>query len=154
MIALVAGFFAGLINTVAGGGPILTLVALALAGVDPRIANLTSTVALMPGQMVSGVRGWRLGFAGGRRAMLPLCLAGAGGAVGGVLLAVTPSHSFQVVVPWLVLFATIIYVLSWRPRPTKRAPDPGRTHGFRRLPSSSFRSSGFMADIMAAETAS
>lgn len=111
-IALAAGFFAGLLNTVAGGGPILTLMALSLAGLDPRIANLTSTVALMPGQILSGVRGWRLALRGQRFARSMLGLAAVGGGVGAMLLVVTPSQAFHVLVPWLVLIATLIYVVS------------------------------------------
>ena len=51
---LFAGAMAGLINTLAGGGPVLTLMALTLFGLDPRLANLTSTVALIPGQLRPG----------------------------------------------------------------------------------------------------
>lgn len=113
---VVAGFLAGLINTLAGGGPILTLLALTLAGVDPRTANLTSTVALIPGQILTG-------RAGGRRTandspVLPLsilCLTALGGAIGASLLIVTSAQWFGLLVPWLVLFATIAYIVSPSP---------------------------------------
>ena len=58
LATLLAGVLAGLVNTLAGGGPILTLMALTMLGVDARIANLTSSVALVPGQLLTGRVGW------------------------------------------------------------------------------------------------
>ncbi len=123
---LIAGLLAGLVNTLAGGGPILTLMALTLAGVDPRIGNLTSTVALLPGQLVTGWSGWRAG--GSRVAPHPLPLpllagAAAGGAIGAVLLVLIPARAFAVMVPWLVLFATLAYLAA--PRAKVLAKDRG-----------------------------
>lgn len=109
---IAAGFLAGLINALAGGGPLLTLAALAAAGLDPRIANLTSTVALCLGQLLAGWRG-RRGFGvlsrPGRRPILLLLLATAGGAGGGLLLLRTTPAGFAAIVPWLVLLATLLY---------------------------------------------
>ena len=47
----VAGFWAGMQNALAGGGSFITFPALLFAGLDPRAANITSTVALFPGQI-------------------------------------------------------------------------------------------------------
>lgn len=44
---MVAGFFAGIVNTVAGGGSFLTLPALMLFGLDPKTANATNRIALL-----------------------------------------------------------------------------------------------------------
>lgn len=46
VLLVVAGFVAAAINAIAGGGPVLTLAALVAVGIDPRIANLTSTSTL------------------------------------------------------------------------------------------------------------
>lgn len=46
---IAAGFGVGAVKAIAGGGPLLTLAALTAAGIDPRVASLTSTVALCPG---------------------------------------------------------------------------------------------------------
>ncbi len=109
---LVAGGVAGLINTLAGGGPILTLMVLTLVGIDPRVANLTSTVALLPGQLLTGRSAWR-GDARGLRLTAPMvAIAVVGGAIGAGLLALTPPGRFSQIVPWLVLFATVAYVLA------------------------------------------
>ena len=117
-IAIIALFFAGvaagLINTFAGGGPILTLMALTLVGIDPRIANLTSTVALWPGQLLTGRSAWLSRADTIRLGAAPIAIAVIGGAIGAALLVVTPSHQFGRIVPWLVLFATIAYLLAPR----------------------------------------
>ncbi len=118
---LIAGLLAGLINTLAGGGPILTLMALTLLGVDARIANLTSSVALVPGQLVTGWSGWRAGGSTVR----PLLLAGAaaGGVTGALLLIAIPSRAFAFLVPWLVLFATLAYLGAPRAIGSPVAPE-------------------------------
>ena len=113
LILFLAGFFAGVINAVAGGGPILTLGVLSLTGLDPRIANLTSTVALSPGQLAAGwsvryrLQNVRIGWP-----LLLLALAVLGGAAGATLLLATASPTFNNLVPWLVLLATAIYAAS------------------------------------------
>ncbi len=121
LATLLAGVLAGLVNTLAGGGPILTLMALTMLGVDARIANLTSSVALVPGQLLTGRVGW---LAGGS-IVRPQLLAGAaaGGVVGAVLLIAIPSRAFAILVPWLVLFATLAYVAA--PRATSKPIDAG-----------------------------
>lgn len=112
---LLTGTVAGGVNAIAGGGPILTLGGLALLGIDPRIASLTSTVALSPGQIVAGAMASRsmtsLGWARARMAFAIRCAA-IGGAGGGVLLLQTSTQGFRAIVPWLVLFATVIYALA------------------------------------------
>jgi uncharacterized protein len=121
LVLFATGGVAGIINAVAGGGPILTLGMLSLTGIDSRIANLTSTVALSPGQIAAG---WKV------RHRLhdiqlgqPSLLLGAaifGGALGAGLLLVTASPVFDGLVPWLVLFATGIYAASGFSAVTRR----------------------------------
>ena len=55
LLLFLAGLWAGTQNALAGGGSFVTLPALILAGLDPRAANITSTVALFPGQVTSGL---------------------------------------------------------------------------------------------------
>lgn len=119
-----AGFWAGAQNAVAGGGSFITLSVLVLAGLDPKLANIVSTVAMFPGQIVSAAGGrrlipkdcepsfWRLAF-----------VSLVGGAAGGALLLLTPQALFAWLVPWLVLFATGIFALGAigkRPAGTER----------------------------------
>ena len=102
-----AGLWAGAQNAFAGGGSFITLPALILAGLDPRAANITSTLALFPGQVATAFAGrslvagtYGLSF----RSLFWISLAG--GALGALLLLATPSRFFAALVPWLVLFAT------------------------------------------------
>ncbi len=113
----VASFMAGILNTVAGGGSFLSLPALisgtTLVGVGAVTAQATNTVALWPGQLTSLVAfrkqlrtyGWRL---------LPLALAsGLGGELGGLLLMRTGNRMFRQMLPWLLLFAAVMFILSF-----------------------------------------
>lgn len=110
VILFFAGLWAGAQNALAGGGSFITLPALMFTGMDARAANITSTVALFPGQIATAWTGRR--FASGA-ATLPLqalvVISLAGGAIGAVLLLVTPATVFARLVPWLVLFATAVF---------------------------------------------
>ena len=111
LAVLFAGaLWAGAQNQLAGGGSFITLPALILTGMDARAANITSAVALFPGQVTGGWMGRKnasgtpsLSF----RALVILSLIG--GAIGAVLLLLTPSTVFARMVPWLVLFATAAF---------------------------------------------
>ena len=110
ILLLVAAFFAGALNAVAGGGSFLTLPALVFAGVPPVIANATGTMALLPGYLASA---W--GFREELRSDTGVPLADllvvslVGGAAGALLLLVTPNEIFQGIVPWLMLIATALF---------------------------------------------
>jgi hypothetical protein len=106
----VAAFVAGVQNALAGGGSFLTFPALLLTGLDPRAANITSTVALFPGQVATGLAGRRDVRALPNLALpAMLILSLIGGAVGAFLLLETPTQVFSALVPWLVLFATLVF---------------------------------------------
>jgi uncharacterized membrane protein YfcA len=109
-LILIAGLWAGLQNALAGGGSFITLPALILSGMSPLAANITSTVALFPGQLTSGLAGRRLVSGAGRLPFWALFVISIlGGAVGGLLLLKTSSAVFARLVPWLVLFATAVF---------------------------------------------
>jgi uncharacterized membrane protein YfcA len=107
VLLLVAAVWAGAQNQLAGGGSFITLPALMLTGMDARAANITSTVALFPGQVTGGWIG-RANASGtaslSLRVLIVISLIG--GVIGAVLLLLTPSNVFAHMVPWLVLFAT------------------------------------------------
>ena len=106
MLAIV-GFIAGVQNSLAGGGSFLTFPVLLLTGLPARAANVTSAVALFPGQLMTGY-GSRHGVVGipGLSVRTLFLISLAGGALGALLLLATPSDFFTALVPWLVLFAT------------------------------------------------
>lgn len=105
-----AAAWAGAQNQLAGGGSFITLPALILTGMDARAANITSTVALFPGQVTGGWMGRRLAAGTQSLSLTTLTIISlVGGALGAVLLLLTPSSLFARMVPWLVLFATIAF---------------------------------------------
>lgn len=110
MIAAAAAFLAGAINSVAGGGTLISFPALVWLGLPPITANATSTVAIWPGSLGS-VWGFRseLGQVAARWKWLAIS-SFIGGGLGAILLRSTPAALFQRLVPFLVLFATILFV--------------------------------------------
>jgi uncharacterized protein len=115
MFALVefAAFAAGFINAVAGGGSFLTFPALIAAGVPAIEANASNTVALFPAQIVTsfaardGLRKISVGKAINVPVLSAISLLG--GILGGILLLLTPQTVFSRIVPWLILFATLVF---------------------------------------------
>jgi uncharacterized protein len=118
VLLFIAAVWAGVQNALAGGGSFVTLPALMLTGMDARAANITSTIALFPAQVATGFTGRNnvSGVAGlSFRGLVLISLVG--GALGAVLLLVTPPTFFTRMLPWLVLFATIIFAYgSFAPR--------------------------------------
>ncbi len=110
-----AGLVAGAMNALAGGGSFVTLPALIAAGVPSVQANASSTVALWPGGAASAWTyhsGLRTLCGVGPGPMLALTVAG--GLVGSVLLLWTPSSAFDVLLPWLLLLATLALAFGRR----------------------------------------
>jgi uncharacterized protein len=107
MIAAMAG---GAINAVAGGGTLVTFPALLFFGTSPIVANATSTLALLIGtsgsiygyrKHLDLVRPWLWRFT-------PVSLAG--GFIGALLLTCTSNRTFSRLVPFLILFATVLFL--------------------------------------------
>ncbi len=112
VLVTAAAAAAGLVNAVAGGGTLLSFPSLILAGLSPVSANVTSTVALWPGQ-VSSVWAYRQHLHDERRRALILGVpAVIGGAIGALLLLALPETAFEAVVPWLILFACALLALQ------------------------------------------
>jgi uncharacterized membrane protein YfcA len=109
-LLIVAAFAAGLINSVAGGGSFLTFPALVFTGVPSIIANASSTVALLPGSLASA---WAYRHDFKKSSELPflpaLVVSLAGGIVGALLLLFTPQRTFDFIIPWLLLGATLLF---------------------------------------------
>lgn len=127
IIPLVA-FFAGMTNAIAGGGTFFTFPALTgLAGLTERAANITSTIGIWPGAAASVVaarKEFRNLPPGMTATFFVISIIGA--SLGAWLLLVTPSRTFSLLVPWLLLFATVIFGFS---KPIARWA--GRQHGHR-----------------------
>ena len=110
-----AGLIAGMMNALAGGGSFVTLPALIAAGVPSVNANTSSTVALFPGQLMSA---WTYRDGLGPIGPVPLrslvIATFIGGALGAVLLLLTPIKTFDLVLPWLLAIATVALALGNR----------------------------------------
>lgn len=103
-----AAFLAGIINSIAGGGTLISFPALVWIGRNPIVANATNSAALWPGSF-AGAFGFRRDLAGIRRWLLLLTIPSvAGGALGAVLLLRTSTKTFSQLVPWLIFGATIL----------------------------------------------
>jgi uncharacterized membrane protein YfcA len=121
-LLFVAGLWAGAQNALAGGGSFITLPALIAAGLDPKLANITSTMALFPGQLTTGWAGRSLVSGAERLSFRALAfIAFCGGVGGAFLLIATPGRVFAAMVPWLVLAATALFAWS----SFGRGPKPG-----------------------------
>ena len=117
-LLFLAALWAGIQNALAGGGSFLTLPALMLTGMDARAANITSTIALFPGQVATGMTGrGQASDAADLSFKSLVAISLVGGAIGAVILLITPSGIFARLVPWLVLFATAVFAWgSFGPR--------------------------------------
>ncbi len=110
LLALIAGLAAGAVNSVAGGGTMLSFPTLLFLGLSPVSANATNTIALLTGSLGSVSGYWRQVSKVKRwlRLFAPVSLIG--GLVGGILLVETPESVFDRLVPYLVLFATLLFL--------------------------------------------
>jgi uncharacterized membrane protein YfcA len=109
---LASGVGAGVMNAMAGGGTILVFPTLLFLGQPSIAANATSTVGLLPGVMAS-LFGYRREVATHRNWLKTLFLPSlVGGAIGSVLLLLTPEKAFAHLAPLLILFATLLFMLQ------------------------------------------
>lgn len=112
-LAAGAGVLGGGMNALAGGGSFATMPTLIALGLPSTVANATSNVAVQPGAVASAWA-YRGGLApiGGVGVRTLSAITFTGGLVGSLLLARTPAHAFDVIVPWLLLAATIAIALG------------------------------------------
>ena len=130
LLIFIAAFGAGIMNAIAGGGTFLTLPALVLIGVPTKIANATSSVALWPGNVASTI-GYlpELRSQSGRG--FYFAASALGGLVGALLLLVTEEATFAILIPWLMLVATVLFTAGpsltrWLRRRTPHPRHNGR----------------------------
>jgi uncharacterized membrane protein YfcA len=129
-LLLGAAALAGAVNSVAGGGTLLSFPAALAWGLPGPMANATNALAMSPGSFASAWA-YRRELRGARALILSLLFPTlAGGVTGAVIMRLTPERVFDAIVPWLVLGATLA-ILGQRaiaPRPDAAAapPSPGR----------------------------
>ncbi len=113
-----AALIAGALNSVAGGGSFISFPAIYLSFPEipniPIRANATNTIALWPGSAAS-VGAYRRELSGQLRVLFPMVFVSlVGGLIGALLLLRTPSNIFAKMVPFLMLFATLLFTFSKR----------------------------------------
>ncbi len=115
LLAAGAGIVGGAMNALAGGGTFATLPALIGLGLPSNLANATSNVALLPG---AGASAWayrdELAPVGALSVRVLSAITFAGGLVGSALLVMTPTRAFDLIIPWLLLFAFAVMVFGKR----------------------------------------
>ena len=132
LLLCLAAFVAGAINSVAGGGTLLTFPTLLWMGVPPIAANATSTVALVPGSFAA-FYGYRDELRDSRRELLWFAIPSLiGGVIGALFVDRVGDNTFRRLVPWLIFTATALFaaqpaIKAWLARvtphdPSKRAP--------------------------------
>ena len=112
LFLFIAGFFGGVLNSIAGGGSFITFPALIFVGIAPITANATNTFASCAGYM-SGTYAFRKELSQ-HKAELPRIIAISliGGILGAWLLLQTPETLFREAIPWLLLFATVLFIFG------------------------------------------
>ena len=113
VILIAAAFLGGALNSLAGGGSLVTFPALLFAGLNPIDANASSVVALFSGTFAGAWAYRRNILAVAEFSVLGLfVLSLVGGLIGALLLLWTPATIFAALVPWLILFATIVFAVG------------------------------------------
>jgi uncharacterized membrane protein YfcA len=136
-----AGLIGGAVNSVAGGGSLISFPALLAVGYPSLTANVTNTVALFPGYVGATVA-YRSELEGQRARLLALGVTSvAGGVAGSVLLLTTPASAFKTAVPFLILLACALFALQ---------PLAARTLARHRDGSKEHRSVGLQLAVFAA----
>lgn len=132
---MAAGLLAGVVNSVAGGGSLLTFPTLVGLGFSPLVSNVTNTVGVSPGNL-GGSFGFRRELRDQGGTLLRCGLFGAaGGLAGGLLLLATPSSALKVTIPVLIGVAALLILVQPRlarwlqARSSRERPHPWRAAG-------------------------
>lgn len=111
-VLVIAGIVAGAVNAMAGGGSLISFPALLFVGYSPLVANVTNTVALVPGYLGGSVA-YQAELKGQRRNVRELGIISlVGGLLGAFLLLAGPASLFKAIVPWLILFACALLLVQ------------------------------------------
>ena len=112
LVLLAAGLVGGAANALAGGGTFFTFPALMAIGLPPTAASATSTFSLWGGRVAAVLPQWRVIDVRQPFVRRRILIALAGGATGAFLLLSTAERAFLHIVPWLLAFATVMFIFS------------------------------------------
>jgi uncharacterized protein len=109
---LSAAILAGALNAIAGGGSFISFPALAFTGIPLIPANATNNIGAWTG-LVASSGAYRNRLNVSKAVLVPLMIVSLiGGALGALLLLKTPAHTFNRLLPWLMLGATLLFVFG------------------------------------------
>ena len=109
-----AGLLGGMVNSIAGGGSFITFPALMFVGIPPVSANATNTFASCGGYL-SGAYAFKDDLRSHKKELPKLIfIALLGGVLGAWLLLQIPEEAFRTSIPWLLLFATLLFIFGGR----------------------------------------
>ncbi|HEY3288716.1 MAG TPA: sulfite exporter TauE/SafE family protein [Anaerolineae bacterium] len=108
IVLFVAAVIGGGINSMAGGGSLITFPSLIAFGVSPVMANASNTAALLPGSISSAIA-YRSELPSQRKTLLTLAIPSALGGLAGAVALIAAPEIFGKIVPFLVLFATLLF---------------------------------------------
>lgn len=112
VIIFFAAVAAGGVNALAGGGTLISFPALTALGIPPVAANITNTIALCPGYF-GGALAQSNDLKNQRIILVTLIPAGIiGGLAGGLILLTTGEKVFDELIPYLILFASVLLALQ------------------------------------------
>jgi uncharacterized membrane protein YfcA len=114
VLLLIAGLIGGALNTLAGGGSFIVFPALLAVGVPPVLANASNTYAALPGYVSGAIGLWKDVVAYRDRLLIYGVVAAIFGYAGAELLLRVSDAQFSIVVPWLMLFAVVLFIFGAR----------------------------------------
>ncbi len=113
-VLFIAGMLAGGLNAMAGGGGFITLPALLWSGSAPILANIGGTIAVWPG-LLATLFAFRRNLQGHKHPLkLYMGMGVVGSSIGAALLLVSTNSFFMALLPWLLLFATLLFIFGKR----------------------------------------
>lgn len=112
LFLLIAGLLGGAVNSLAGGGSFIVFPALLFVGVPPVIANASNTYAALPGYASGAFGYWHAMGRYKDKLVLYGVMAAVFGYIGAELLLVVSDELFSQVVPWLMLFAVLLFIFG------------------------------------------
>jgi uncharacterized membrane protein YfcA len=112
LLLFAAGLVAGMLNSLAGGGSFIVFPALLAVGVPPVIANASNTYAAMPGYMSGAWGYWKDLMTVRDRLLIYGVISALFGYAGAELLLHVSDEAFRQIVPWLMLFAVVLFAFG------------------------------------------
>jgi uncharacterized membrane protein YfcA len=114
ILLFVAGLVGGALNSLAGGGSFVVFPALLAAGVPPVLANASNTYAALPGYASGALGYWKDIVAHKDRLLVYSIIGALFGYAGAELLLHVSDAQFSYAVPWLILFAVVLFIFGGR----------------------------------------